>query len=183
MEPHASSSGHRWSGHSGSGPRAYERLDRRRQEPSSANLGIRRTPDLGLSMRVTEFEIDTSGTRVLDITSRVRGFVGEGRESGLAHVFLPHATAGLALIETGSGSEADLEELLERMLPRDDRYVHGHGARGHGGDHLLPALVSPSLVLPVDGGELVLGTWQSIVIVDPNRDNDRRRVRVAVLPG
>ena len=78
---------------------------------------------------------------------------------------------------------ADLEELLERMLPRDDRYVHRHGARGHGGDHLLPALVSPSLVLPVDGGELVLGTWQSIVIVDPNRDNDRRRVRVAVLPG
>lgn len=152
-------------------------------EPSSDILGIPRTPDLGLSMRVTEFEVDTSGTRVLDITSRVRGFVAEGSESGLAHVFLPHATAGLALIETGSGSEADLPELLERMLPRDDRYVHRHGARGHGGDHLLPALVSPSLVLPVDGGELVLGTWQSIVIVDTNRDNNRRRVRVAVLPG
>jgi secondary thiamine-phosphate synthase enzyme len=134
-------------------------------------------------MRVTEFELDTSGRRVVDITSRVRGFVAEGSESGLAHVFLPHATAGLALIETGSGSESDLDGLLERLLPRDDRYAHRHGARGHGGDHLLPALVSPSLVLPVDRGELVLGTWQSIVIVDPNRDNDRRHVRVAVLPG
>jgi secondary thiamine-phosphate synthase enzyme len=134
-------------------------------------------------MRVTEFEVDTSGRRVVDITSRVRGFVAEGNESGLVHVFLPHATAGLALMETGSGSEADLEELLERILPRDDRYAHRHGTRGHGGDHLLPALVSPSLVLPVDRGELVLGTWQSMVIVDPNRDNDRRRVRVSVLPG
>jgi secondary thiamine-phosphate synthase enzyme len=135
------------------------------------------------SMRVTEFEVDTRGRRVLDITSRVRAFVAEGNESGLAHVFLPHATAGLALIETGSGSEADLDELLERLLPREYRYAHRHGARGHGGDHLLPALVSPSLVLPVDRGELVLGTWQSVVIVDPNRDNDRRRVRVAVLAG
>jgi len=134
-------------------------------------------------MRVTEFEVDTSGRRVLDITARVRAFVAEGNESGLAHVFLPHATAGLALIETGSGSEADLEDLLGRLLPRDDRYTHRHGTRGHGGDHLLPALVSPSLVLPVDRGELVLGTWQSVVIVDPNRDNDRRLVRIAVLSG
>ena len=134
-------------------------------------------------MRVTEFEVETSGRRVVDITSRVRGFVAEGNESGLAHVFLPHATAGLALMETGSGSEADLDELFERILPRDDRYTHRHGARGHGGDHLLPALVSPALVLAVDRGELVLGTWQSVVIVDPNRDNNRRHVRVSVLPG
>jgi secondary thiamine-phosphate synthase enzyme len=134
-------------------------------------------------MRVTEFEVETSGRRVVDITSRVRGFVAEGNESGLAHVFLPHATAGLALMETGSGSEADLDELLERILHRDDRYVHRHGARGHGGDHLLPALVSPALVLAVDRGELLLGTWQSVVIVDPNRDNNRRHVRVSVLPG
>jgi secondary thiamine-phosphate synthase enzyme len=134
-------------------------------------------------MRVTEFEVETSGKAVVDITSRVRGFVAEGNESGLAHVFLPHATAGLALMETGSGSEADLDELLERILPRDDRYMHRHGARGHGGDHLLPALVSPALVLAVDRGELVLGTWQSVVIVDPNRDNNRRHVRVSVLPG
>jgi secondary thiamine-phosphate synthase enzyme len=134
-------------------------------------------------MRVTEFEVETSGRRVVDITSRVRGFVAEGNESGLAHLFLPHATAGLALMETGSGSEADLDELLERILPRDDRYTHRHGARGHGGDHLLPALVSPALVLAVDRGDLVLGTWQSVVIVDPNRDNNRRHVRVSVLPG
>ena len=134
-------------------------------------------------MRVTEFEVETGGRRVVDITSRVRGFVAEGDESGLAHVFLPHATAGLALMETGSGSEADLDELVERILPRDDRYMHRHGARGHGGDHLLPALVSPALVLAVDRGELVLGTWQSVVIVDPNRDNNRRHVRVSVLPG
>jgi len=134
-------------------------------------------------MRVTEFEVETSGRRVVDITSAVRGFVAEGNESGLAHVFLPHATAGLALMETGSGSEADLEELLERILPRDDRYMHRHGARGHGGDHLLPVLVPPALVLTVDRGELVLGTWQSVVIVDPNRDNNRRHVRVSVLPG
>jgi secondary thiamine-phosphate synthase enzyme len=134
-------------------------------------------------MRVTEFEVETGGRRVVDITSRVRGFVAQGDESGLAHVFLPHATAGLALMETGSGSEADLDELLERILPRDDRYTHRHGARGHGGDHLLPALVSPALVLAVDRGELVLGTWQSVVIVDPNRDNNRRHVRVSVLPG
>jgi len=134
-------------------------------------------------MRVTEFEVETSGRRVVDITSRVRGFVAEGNESGLAHVFLPHATAGLALMETGSGSEADLEELLERILPRDDRYMHRHGARGHGGDHLLPVLVPPALVLTVDRGELVLGKWQSVVIVDPNRDNNRRHVRVSVLPG
>jgi secondary thiamine-phosphate synthase enzyme len=134
-------------------------------------------------MRVTEFEVETSGRRVVDITSRVRGFIAEGDESGLAHVFLPHATAGLALMETGSGSEADLDELVERILPRDDRYMHRHGARGHGGDHLLPALVSPALVLAVDRGELVLGTWQSVVIVDPNRDNNRRHVRISVLPG
>jgi secondary thiamine-phosphate synthase enzyme len=98
-------------------------------------------------------------------------------------VFLPHATAGLALMETGAGSEADLEELLERLLPRDDRYRHRHGSRGHGGDHLLPVLVSPSLVLPVEDGEVVLGTWQRVVVVDPNRDNDRRTVRLGFLEG
>jgi thiamine phosphate synthase YjbQ (UPF0047 family) len=86
-------------------------------------------------------------------------------------------------METDSGSEDDLEELLERLLPRDDRYVHRHGAVGHGGDHLLPVLVSPSLVLAVDGGRLVLGTWQRIVLVDPNRDNDVRRVRLSFVAG
>ncbi len=99
------------------------------------------------------------------------------------HVFLPHATCGVALMETGSGSEADLADALERLLPRDDRYRHAHGSVGHGGDHLLPVFVSPSLTLPVDGGRLVLGTWQSVVLVDPNRENNVRRVRLSFLAG
>lgn len=134
-------------------------------------------------MRSTELEIDTSGRRVVDVTDRLRAFAAEAGGDGLLHVFLPHATAGLALLETGSGSEDDLEELLERLLPRDDRYVHRHGSVGHGGDHLLPALVSPSLTLPVERGQLVLGTWQSVVIVDPNRENDVRRIRLGFLGG
>jgi secondary thiamine-phosphate synthase enzyme len=130
-----------------------------------------------------EFEVDTSGRRVTDLTERVRSFAAEGGDDGLVHVFLPHATAGLALIETGSGSEGDLEELLERLVPRDDRYAHRHGSRGHGGDHLLPVLVSPSLTIPVAGGRLLLGTWQSVVLVDPNRENDVRRVRLSFVRG
>ncbi len=98
-------------------------------------------------------------------------------------MFVPHATAGVALMETGSGSEADLEELLSRLLPRDDRYRHRHGAKGHGADHLLPALVSPSVVVPVEGGRMQLGTWQSIVLVDFNADNPRRTVRLSFLAG
>jgi thiamine phosphate synthase YjbQ (UPF0047 family) len=86
-------------------------------------------------------------------------------------------------METGSGSEADLEEALERMFPRDDRYRHRHGSVGHGGDHLLPAFISSSLTLAVERGHLVLGTWQSVVVVDANRENDRRRVRLSLLEG
>jgi secondary thiamine-phosphate synthase enzyme len=134
-------------------------------------------------MRSAELEVSTRGRRVTDISSHVRGFVSEIGGDGLLHIFLPHATAGLALMETGAGSEDDLDELLERVLPRDDRYRHRHGSVGHGGDHLLPAVISPSLVLPVDDGHVVLGTWQSIVIVDPNRENDARRVRLSFLPG
>jgi thiamine phosphate synthase YjbQ (UPF0047 family) len=85
-------------------------------------------------------------------------------------------------METGSGSEADLDQALERLFPRDDRYAHRHGSAGHGGDHLLPVFVSPSLVLAVLGGAPTLGTWQSVVVVDPNRDNDRRRVRLSFVP-
>lgn len=133
-------------------------------------------------MRTEELRIDTSGRRVVDVTDRVRSFASSSG-SGLLHLFLPHATAGLALLETGSGSERDLEEALERLLPRDDRYAHRHGTEGHGGDHLLPAFVSPSLVLAVEDGELELGTWQSVVIVDPNRDNDVRRLRLSFLEG
>ncbi len=134
-------------------------------------------------MRTASFTIDTAGRRVVDVTDRVVAFAREAGGSGLLHVFLPHATAGLGLMETGSGSEADLEELLDRLLPRDDRYRHRHGSRGHGGDHLLPVLISPSLVLPVEDGEVVLGTWQRVVVVDPNRDNDLRTVRLAFLEG
>jgi thiamine phosphate synthase YjbQ (UPF0047 family) len=85
-------------------------------------------------------------------------------------------------METGSGSESDLEEVLERLLPRDDRYAHRHGSTGHGGDHLLPVFVSPSLTLPVLAGSPALGTWQSVVIVDPNRENNRRRLRLSFVP-
>jgi secondary thiamine-phosphate synthase enzyme len=134
-------------------------------------------------MRTAEFEVQTAGRRVVDITEHVRGFAAESGEDGLLHVFLPHATAGLALMETGSGSEQDLEEALERLLPRDDRYVHRHGSVGHGGDHLLPVFVGPSLTLAVEEGRLVLGTWQSVAIVDPNRENDVRRVRLGFLAG
>ena len=134
-------------------------------------------------MNVEEHRVDTSGRRVLDVTELVAAFcAGDGRD-GLVHVFLPHATAGVALMETGSGSERDLEVLLERLLPRDDRYGHRHGSRGHGGDHLLPVLVSPSMTLPVEGGALVLGTWQRVVVVDPNRENDVRRLRLQFVPG
>jgi secondary thiamine-phosphate synthase enzyme len=134
-------------------------------------------------VRREEFEVPTAGRRVVDITDRVRGFAAATREDGLLHVFLPHATAGLALMETGSGSEQDLDEALELLLPRDDRYAHRHGSVGHGGDHLLPVFVGPSVTLVVEEGRLVLGTWQSVVIVDPNRENDVRRVRLGFVAG
>lgn len=134
-------------------------------------------------MESDEFSIDTQGRLVTDVTEWVSRFAGRVGGDGLLHVFLPHATAGLALMETGSGSERDLAEVLERLLPRDERYTHRHGSRGHGGDHLLPVFVGPSLTLPVEGGRLVLGTWQSVVVVDPNRENNRRRVQVRFLGG
>ncbi len=116
----------------------------------------------------------------LDVTTDASGFVaGEG--DGLLHVFAPHATAGLALIETGSGSEQDLESILEKVLPRDHSYVHRHGSPGHGRDHVLPAFISPSLTVPVVDGGLALGTWQSIIFVDTNRDNPTRTLRFSFL--
>jgi secondary thiamine-phosphate synthase enzyme len=134
-------------------------------------------------MHTSDFEVDTRGRQVVDLTDRVRAFAAEAGRDGLVHVFLPHATAGLALMETGSGSERDLEEVLERLLPREDRYSHRHGSVGHGGDHLLPVFVTPFLVLPVEAGRLLLGTWQSVVVIDPNRDNDVRRVRLSFVAG
>ena len=125
--------------------------------------------------------VTTGRDRITDLTGRASQFVA-GRGDGLLHVFAPHATAGLALVELGAGSDDDLEELLDRLIPRDDRYRHQHGSPGHGADHLLPALVSPSLSVPVVGGRLALGTWQSLVLVDPNVDNPDREAPV-VSPG
>lgn len=133
-------------------------------------------------MRSIELELSTHGVRVVDVTDQVARFAAEQGGDGLLHVFVPHATAGVALMETGSGSEGDLEEALERLLPRDDRYAHRHGSIGHGGDHLVPVFVSPSLVLPVLAGAASLGTWQSVVVIDPNRENDRRRMRLSFVP-
>ncbi len=133
-------------------------------------------------MDTTLIDVDTSRRRVADLTSDVVAFCRD-RGDGLVHVFAPHATAGLALMETGSGSEPDLEAALDRLLPRDDRYRHAHGAQGHGADHLLPVLVSPSLVLPVFDGEPALGTWQSVVMVDTNVDNAHRQVRLSFVAG
>jgi secondary thiamine-phosphate synthase enzyme len=133
-------------------------------------------------MDSVELVVDTSGQAIVDLTADVEKFAS-GRGDGLVHVFAPHATCGLALMETGSGSEADLLEVLERLLPRDDRYRHHHGSPGHGADHLLPVFVSPSLVLPAQAGRLLLGTWQSVVLVDQNRDNRHRRIRLSFVSG
>jgi len=133
-------------------------------------------------MESTELTLNTSGQRTADLTEDVAAFC-RGKGDGLVHVFAPHATAGLALMELGSGSEDDLDELLERVLPRDDRYRHRHGSAGHGADHLLPVFVSPSLVLPVLDGRVELGTWQSVVLVDLNSDNPHRRVRLSFVSG
>lgn len=129
-------------------------------------------------MDSTVLELDIAGRDVVDLTDEAARFC-RSHGDGLLHVFAPHATAGLALMETGSGSEADLVDALDRLLPRDDRYRHTHGSRGHGADHLLPALVSPSLTVPVEAGRLLLGTWQRIVLVDLNADNRRRQVRLS----
>jgi secondary thiamine-phosphate synthase enzyme len=123
-------------------------------------------------------DVDTSGRRIADLTDEVAAFCHD-QGDGLVHVFAPHATAGVALMEVGSGSEPDLMEALERLLPRDDRYRHRHGSTGHGADHLLPVLVSPSMSIPVERGRMLLGTWQSVVLIDLNGDNPRRHVRLS----
>lgn len=134
-------------------------------------------------MRADRFTVDTGGRTVTDVTDRVAAFARQAGADGLLHVFVPHATAGVALMETGAGSEGDLEEAVNRFLPREDVYAHRHGSTGHGRDHLLPVFVSPSLVLPVQEGELTLGTWQSVVLVDTNRENNRRNVVLSLLEG
>jgi secondary thiamine-phosphate synthase enzyme len=119
-----------------------------------------------------------------DLTGQCVAFLGEVEATdGLLSIFVPHATAGIAVIELGAGSDADLLDALDRLLPRDDRWRHDHGSPGHGADHVLPLLVSPSLSVPVVDGRMTLGTWQSIALLDTNRDNPRRTVRLTFLPG
>ena len=132
-------------------------------------------------MRSEVLTLDTSRDRFLDLTHEVKRFVGD-ESDGLLSVFVPHATAGVAIVETGSGTEEDLEAALDRLLPRDDRYVHSHGSKGHGADHVIPAFISPSVTIPVESGRPALGTWQSIVLVDLNRDNPERTVRLSFVP-
>ncbi|HEY6416516.1 MAG TPA: YjbQ family protein [Acidimicrobiales bacterium] len=134
-------------------------------------------------METTELTVHT-GTRpaVVDITAEVTTFC-RGRGDGLVSVFVPHATAGIAIIEAGAGSEDDLLAAVGEILPRDDRWRHRHGSPGHGADHLLPAIIAPSITVPVLGSRPALGTWQSIVLVDTNRDNPERRVLLSFLAG
>jgi secondary thiamine-phosphate synthase enzyme len=131
-----------------------------------------------------ELSIRTGGQpTVVDMTGDIAEFV-EGRGDGLVSVFVPHATAGVAIIETGAGSDADLLDAIDRLLPAEEgRWSHRHGSPGHGRDHVLPAFVGPSVTIPVVDGRMTLGTWQSIVLVDPNRDNPSRRVRLSFIPG
>jgi secondary thiamine-phosphate synthase enzyme len=133
-------------------------------------------------MHTTTFEI-TTGSRpaVHDITRQCAQFAGETGGDGLLHVFVPHATAGVAVLELGSGSDDDLLAALAELLPADDRWRHAHGSRGHGRSHVLPALIPPYATIPVVGGRLALGTWQSVAVVDLNVDNHTRTVRLSVL--
>ncbi|MDQ1674904.1 MAG: hypothetical protein QOC93_48 [Actinomycetota bacterium] len=133
-------------------------------------------------MDTTELRVETGDRLVTDLTGAALDFCRD-RGDGLLNVFVPHATAGVALMETGSGSEGDLADALDRMLPPDDRYGHRHGSRGHGRDHVLPAFVSPSVTVPVVNGAPQLGTWQSLVLVDSNVDNRSRHVRLSFVAG
>ena len=137
-------------------------------------------------METIEVQVRTGTERgFADLTGACRRFVAEhaGGGDGLLSVFVPHATAGLVILELGAGSDDDALATLDRLLPRDDRWQHRHGSRGHGADHVLPLLVSPSLTVPVIGGGLALGTWQSIALLDPNADNPERTVLLSFLAG
>ncbi|MGH3872686.1 MAG: secondary thiamine-phosphate synthase enzyme YjbQ [Pseudonocardiaceae bacterium] len=136
-------------------------------------------------MHTSELRIETgSREQVHDLTAQCRAFLHQvGAHDGLLHVWVPHATAGLAVIETGAGSDTDLLAVLRELLPDDGRWRHRHGSPGHGRDHLLPALLPPYASIPVLSGQLTLGTWQSICLVDTNGDNPIRTVRLSFLPG
>ena len=122
---------------------------------------------------------------VADLTPAVAAFLADiGAQEGLLSLFVPHATAGLVVMEVGSGSDDDVIDALDRLLPRDDRlYRHRHGSPGHGADHVLPLLAAPSLTVPVIDGRAALGTWQSICLLDPNADNAERTVRLSFVTG
>ncbi|WP_380167853.1 YjbQ family protein [Jannaschia sp. R86511] len=133
-------------------------------------------------MLSTELTVRTGSQVVTDLTDRAARFCADAGD-GLLNVFVPHATAGVALIETGAGSDDDLVAALAALLPADDRWRHRHGSHGHGRDHVLPAFVAPSVTVPVLGGVMQLGVWQSVVLVDTNVDNPERRVRLSLLAG
>jgi len=123
------------------------------------------------------------GRGTFDLTAEVAGFVAS-RGDGLVSIFVPHATAGVAILETGAGSDTDFMDTLDRMVPRDEAlYRHRHGSPGHGADHVIPGFIAPSVTVPVLAGRMTLGTWQSVVLVDPNEDNTTRRVRFSFLAG
>jgi secondary thiamine-phosphate synthase enzyme len=135
-------------------------------------------------VETTTFEIRTGGRpAVVDLTGRCREFARDTGGDGLMHVFVPHATAGLAILETGSGSDDDLLAALDDLLPGDGRWRHAHGSPGHGRSHVMPAFVPPFCTVPVAGGDLRLGTWQSICLVDLNVDNDVRTIVLSLLRG
>jgi secondary thiamine-phosphate synthase enzyme len=134
-------------------------------------------------MRTEVITVRTGNRPVVrDITREAETFVSSEND-GLLHVFVPHATAGLAIIETGAGSDDDLLSAIDELLPAEDKWRHRHGSRGHGRDHVLPAWIPPYATLPVIAGRIALGTWQSICLVDPNGDNPTRQVRFSFLPG
>ena len=136
-------------------------------------------------MHSTEIEVKTGNREVVhDLTDTCHSFLTDADATdGLLHVWVPHATAGLAIIETGAGSDDDLLRTLRDLLPADNRWRHRHGSPGHGRDHVLPALLPPYATIPVVSGELTLGTWQSICLVDTNVDNPVRKVRLSFLAG
>lgn len=134
-------------------------------------------------MRTQTIEIKTGSREVvLDITRQCEGVL-TGVGNGLLHVFVPHATAGIAILETGAGSDEDLLNALKDLLPADNRWIHQHGSKGHGRSHVMPALIPPYASVPIVDGRLALGTWQSICLVDLNVDNPVRHVRLSVLQG
>jgi secondary thiamine-phosphate synthase enzyme len=136
-------------------------------------------------MHTRELTVETGRDPALaDLTGACAAFLADvAANDGLLTVFVPHATASLVVVELGAGSEQDLLTALERLLPHDDRWRHRHGAPGHGADHVLPLLASPSLTVPVVAGRMTLGTWQSVALLDTNADNPRRTVRLAFLAG